>query len=293
MANVAVLGLGRMGSGMAYSLVRAGHRTKVWNRTPERTQALADRGIQPAASPAEAARDADAIFSMVADDEASARVWLAEDGALRAARRGALAIECSTISHDHVRRLSAAALDRGLDYIDCPVNGLPSVAAEGKLTLLVGAPPEVLERARPLLDAIGASIIHFGAVGAGTAFKLINNLLGAVHIASLAEAVALADRAGLDPNALIAAVSSGPCSSPHVKRLVGPMVERRPADVPGLSIGLREKDARYALAMARDFGVGMPVGTPAHAWYALAKPMDGSEDDAALLRTVEAQQRRA
>ena len=279
MSKVAMLGLGKMGSGMALSLARAGHSVVAWNRSPERLRLLGRPDIKAAASPAEAARDADAIYSMVADDEASQRVWLADDGALSTARRGAIAIECSTISFDHVRQLSSAAQRKGLSYIDCPVNGLPSTAAEGKLTLLVGAAPEALDEARPLLGAIGSTILHFGAVGTGTAFKLINNLLGAVHIASLAEAIALAARAGLDRTALINAISSGPCSSPHVKRLVTPMVERRLSEVPGLSIGLREKDARYALAMARSLDFGMSVGAPAHAWYALANPEHGSEDD--------------
>jgi 3-hydroxyisobutyrate dehydrogenase-like beta-hydroxyacid dehydrogenase len=161
------------------------------------------------------------------------------------------------------------------------------MAAEGKLTLLVGASQDALTKARPLLAAIGSNIIHFGAVGTGTAFKLINNLLGAVHIASLAEAIGLAGRAGLDRAALIDAISSGPCSSPHVKRLVAPMVERRLSDVPGLSIGLREKDARYALQMARSLDFAMPVGTPAHAWYALANVELAAEDDSALFRVVE------
>jgi 3-hydroxyisobutyrate dehydrogenase len=292
MSKVAVLGLGKMGSGIARSLARAGHNVVVWNRSPEKWRSLGLTDLEAAATPAEAARDAAAVFSMIADDKASQRVWLANDGALSTARRGAFAIECSTISFDHVRQLSAAAERKGLTYIDCPVNGLPSMAAEGKLTLLVGASPDALIKARPLLEAIGSTIIHFGAVGTGTAFKLINNLLGAVHIASLAEAIGLAGRAGLDRAALIDAISSGPCSSPHVKRLVAPMVERRLSEVPGLSIGLREKDARYALMMARSLEFAMPVGTPAHAWYVLANGEHGAEDDSALLRTVEMRQGR-
>lgn len=288
MASIAVLGLGKMGIGMAQSLRRAGHTVSAWNRSPGKALPLASQGITIAKTPADAATGADAIFSMVADDDASRRVWLAADGALAAARRGAFAIECSTISYGHVSELAREAGARGLRYIDCPVNGLPAVAAQGKLTLLVGAAPDDLAAARPILDAVGQSILYFGTIGTGTAFKLINNLFGAVQIAGLAEAVALANRIGLDREALIAAIDSGPCASPHVKRLVAAMVEGRLSAAPGLSIGLREKDARYSLAMAHGLEAGMPVGTAAHAWYAAAKPEHGADDDSALIATVAA-----
>jgi 3-hydroxyisobutyrate dehydrogenase len=225
---------------------------------------------------------------MVADDEASARVWHGGDGALSTIRPGALAIECSTLSHGHVLRLASDAAAKGATYIDCPVNGPPVAAAKGQLVLLVGAAPADLERAKPLLDALSGNILHFGAIGTGTAFKLINNLLGAVQIAGLAEGVALAHRLGLDRETLIAAIESGPCASPHVKRIARSMVEERIAEVPALSIGLREKDTRYCLMQARDQTFDMPVGKAAYAWYEAAKPSLGAEDDSALLATVTA-----
>ena len=284
MANIAFLGLGKMGSAMATTLANAGHALVVWNRSPEKAQRLG-RNVRAATSPAEAARSADAVFSMVADDEASERVWLAPDGALATASKEALVIECSTLSHAHVLRLARETTARGLTYIDCPVNGAPTAAATGTLILLVGAAPDDLGKAQPLLETISSSILHFGAVGTGTAFKLINNLLGAVHISALAEAVALANRLGLDRKTLIAAIDSGPCASPHVKRIIGPMVDGRPPS-PGLSIGLREKDARYCLALSKDAGFDMSVGKIAHAWYAVARPDLADADDSALIQTV-------
>lgn len=286
MAKVAVLGLGKMGGGMAQSLRRAGHTVIVWNRSPEKALALLADGITAANTPAEAAQGADAIISMVADDQASQRVWLAADGALSTAKNGAFAIECSTVSHGHSTVLANEARSRGLRFLDCPVNGAPTAAAQGQLTLLVGAEHQDLEAARPILAGISASVLHFGAVGTGTAFKLINNLYGAVQIAGLAEAVALANKLGLDRQTLTAAIASGPCASPHVKRLVAGMVEGRIADQPGLSIGLREKDARYSLAMARSADIGMSVSSVAYEWYALAKPQRGADDDSALIATV-------
>jgi 3-hydroxyisobutyrate dehydrogenase len=188
-----------------------------------------------------------------------------------------------------VTTLSSAAHSVGLRFLDSPVNGAPTAAADGKLTLLVGASVADLNDARPLLKAISTSILHFGAIGTGTAFKLINNLYGAVQIAGLAEAVALANTLGLNTSILIDAIENGPCASPHVKRLTRGMVENRIADMPGLSIGLREKDARYALAMARQIDSGMALSTVAHQWYAAARPISGADDDSALVATVRAQ----
>ena len=286
MSNVAFLGLGKMGSGMAACLVSANHAVAVWNRSAAKAEPLIAQGARRAESPADAARGADVVFSMVADDAASSRVWLADDGALTSALAGALAIECSTISHGQVMRLSRAARSRGLVYLDCPVNGPPSAAADGKLILLVGAAPEDLATARPFLQVIAGSILHFGEVGTGTAFKLINNLLGAVHIASLAEAISLANKLGLDKETLIAAIESGPCASPHVKRVVGPMVKGIESPVPALSIGLREKDARYCLGLAKDSGMDMAVGETAYSWYSLAAKALANADDSVLVRTV-------
>ena len=286
MAKTAFLGLGKMGSGMAGCLLAAGHEVRVWNRSAERAAPLAAEGATVAASPAEAAAGADAVFSMVADDHASERMWLADDGALSTLEPGALAIECSTISHEHVGRLAEAAAARGGAYLDCPVNGPPSAAASGDLILLVGAAQEDLERARPLLETVSASILHFGAVGTGTAFKLINNLLGAVHIASIAEAAHLARKLKLDTETLIAAVETGPCASPHVKRMIRPMAEGRLADQFGLAIGLREKDSRYCLGMAQAFQTGLSVGEAAYAWYRLAAERLADQDDSAMLQVA-------
>ena len=288
MNRVAFLGLGLMGSGMADCLLDAGNEVSVWNRSPDKAEPLVAKGARLAASPADAAANADAIFSMVADDAASERVWLAADGALSTAAAGSLVIECSTISHNHVGRLAATAAAQGCVYLDCPVNGPPSAAASGELVLLVGAEKDELEQARPLLDIISSSVLHFGSAGTGTAFKLINNLLGAVHVASIAEAVHLAHKLDLDPETLIAAVESGPCASPHVKRMIRPMAEGRLADQFGLAIGLREKDSRYCLNMARTFDAGMSIGETAYQWYELALEKVADQDDSAMLQVATA-----
>src|SRR5439155_22127277 len=162
----------------------------LWNRSKAKAEDLIARGALWATSPEDAAIDADAVVTMVADDEASRAVWLGLKGAAKTAKAGTIAIECSRVSYDQARELGRELNARGLIYIDCPVTGLPDAAASGKLTLLVGADPADLEKAPPYLAPLCTTMRHFGAVGSGTVFKLINNLLGAVHIASLAEGVA-------------------------------------------------------------------------------------------------------
>src|SRR5262245_1971583 len=188
MKRVAFLGLGRMGGAMASRLLARGYEITVYNRTTERARTLVEAGAKLARTAREACMGAEAIVAMTADDVASRAVWLGDDGALAAelAPR-ALAIECSTVSHEWAVELAGRAAQRGLRYIDAPVTGLPDAAAAGELTLLVGAHGPDLEAARPLLDALATRVLHFGAVGAGTAYKLAINLIGSVQIASAAE----------------------------------------------------------------------------------------------------------
>src|SRR5258707_6680684 len=148
MAQVAFIGLGRMGHGMAGRYLDAGFTVAVWNRSKAKAEDLIARGARWAFSPAEAADGADAIATMVADDEASRTVWLGNDGAAMTANTGTLAIECSTVSYRHALDLARELRERGLIYIDSPVTGLPDAAASGKMTLLVGAQPADLQRPR-------------------------------------------------------------------------------------------------------------------------------------------------
>ena len=232
MAHVAFIGLGRMGHGMAGRYLDNGFTVAVWNRSMAKADDLVARGARWASSPADAADGADAVVTMVADDEASSAVWLAKDGAAETAKAGALAIECSTVSHRHALDLALDLRARGLVYIDSPVTGLPDAAAAGKLTLLVGAEPADLKRARPFLAPLGTTIRHFGQVGSGTVYKLINNLLGAVQIASLAEGLAIAEQAGLDMTLVADTMATGAVASPqvirHSKRMVARIFPARP-----------------------------------------------------------------
>jgi 3-hydroxyisobutyrate dehydrogenase len=151
MARVAFIGLGNMGLGMAGRLLAAGHELQVYNRTGTRAEDLIERGARSFATPGRACLGVDAVVVMVANDAASRAVWLGPDGVLAAGLAAdAFGMDCSTLSHAWVRELSTACNARGLRYLDAPVTGLPDAAAAGTLTLLVGADPEDLERARPV-----------------------------------------------------------------------------------------------------------------------------------------------
>jgi 3-hydroxyisobutyrate dehydrogenase len=261
MANVAFLGLGKMGLGMASRLVAAGHRVRVFNRTASRAESLAKQGAIVCSSPREACADAAAVLSMTADDNSSRAMWFGADGALAAGlARGSLVIECSTLSHDWVMELSADASARGLGYIDSPVTGLPSAAADGKLTLFVGAEAADLDAARPYLEPLSERILQFGDVGAGTAYKLMVNMIGAVQIASAAEGMAIAERAGLDLHAVAEAIALGQAASPQVVRNARRFAEGDHGTNIVFTPALRLKDVEYALRFARKLGVATGFG---------------------------------
>ena len=260
MATIAFIGLGKMGSGMAGRLLAAGHQLTLYNRNPTRAAALVRDGARLCASPAEASRNADAVIVMVADDIASRDVWLGPGGILTQSLRGTLAVECSTLSYDWVTELAAEAAKRGLRYLDAPVTGLPETAAAGELTLLVGAQTGDLAAARDILTAFSRRIIHFGAVGCGTAYKLIINMLGAVQIASAAETMALAERAGLDLRVVADAIATGQAASPQVVRNTERMVRDDHDRNITFTPRLRLKDVDYALQLAGKLGLGTPFG---------------------------------
>jgi 3-hydroxyisobutyrate dehydrogenase len=267
MSTVAFMGLGHMGIGMAQRVLAAGHTLNVYNRTVARAAPLAAHGARIFATPAEACHGVDAIISMVADDVASQAIWCGAAGVLSGSPNPhAIAIECSTLSHAWVMNLATRATSRGLRYLDAPVTGLPDSAASGALTLLIGADSASLSAARTLLDTFSQRIIHFGAVGTGTAYKLIINLLGAVQIASVAESMAIAERAGLDLRTVADAIATGQAASPQVVRNSQRMIADDHGDVV-FTPRLRLKDVDYALQLTRALGIGSPFGALAESAF--------------------------
>src|SRR6202011_1323863 len=286
MTRVAFIGLGRMGHGMAGRYLDAGFTVAVWNRSKAKAEDLIVRGARWATSPEDAAIDADAVVTMVADDEASRAVWLTRDGAAATMKAGTLAIECSTVSYQHALEMSRELHGRGLIYIDSPVTGLPDAAASGKLTLLVGAEPADLERARPFLAPLSTTIRHFGAVGTGTVYKLINNLMGAIQMAGIAEGLAIAEQAGLDMKLVLEAVETGVAASPQVIRHSKRMAARNFSGAT-FTAALRQKDAAYAVALAESLLADAPLmGRAAVQAYDRAKAYAPDDDEGKMIEIV-------
>lgn len=275
-----------MGHGMAGRYLDAGFTVSVWNRSKAKAEDLIARGARWATSPEDAAIDADAVVTMVADDNASREVWLTKDGAAANMKAGALAIECSTVSHQHALHMAGVLGARGLIYIDSPVTGLPDAAAAGKLTLLVGADPADLELARPYLVPLSTTIRHFGAVGSGTVYKLINNLMGAIQIAGIAEGLAIAEQAGLDMKLVLEAIETGVAASPQVIRHSKRMAERNFAGAT-FTAALRQKDAAYAVALAESLLSAPPImGRAAVQSYDRAKAYAPDDDEGKMIEIV-------
>ena len=269
MARVGFLGIGAMGTGMASRLLTAGHEVTVFNRTAEKARGLVEKGAHLALTPRDAADGAQVVFSMVGDDEASEHVWMgALDGALAAnLPDNAIIVECSTLSHDWVMQLCALVQKAGYTYIDCPVTGYPDMAASGQLTLFVGADTNELERARLFLEPLCTEIIHFGAVGNGTVYKLTINLIGSVQIASAAEGLLIADKAELNLETVAYAISKGAAASPQVARNSERMVAGEHNNNIVFSGRWRFKDTIYGIRLAEKFGYNARLGKVAEKIY--------------------------
>lgn len=245
-------------------MVSAGHEVAVFNRSPEKAAGLIAAGAIAAGTPREAAQGADAIVAMVADDDASRAVWMGADGALAGAPApGAFAVECSTLSRPWVVELARHAAMQGLRYLDAPVTGLPDAAAAGTLTLFVGADAADLAVARPLLEPLCTDVVHFGDVGAGSAYKLVQNLLGSIQIAATAEALRTAELAGLDLATVVDTLSRGGCASPAVIRTSALMLDGAHDRDIAFTAALRAKDTRIGVGLADAVGAPAALGRTA------------------------------
>jgi len=283
--RVALIGLGLMGSGMARRLLGAGFPLTVWNRNPERAKALAAEGAHVAATPREAASRADVVVSMVADDAASRAVWLGDHGALAGAARGAVLVESSTLTVGWIGQLFREVAARGCELLDAPVTGSKSQAASGELVFLVGGAAAALETARPALAAMSRAILHVGGSGRGTLLKLVNNFMCGVQAASLAEALALIERSGLDRAKSLELLTTGAPGSPLVKTLSARMTARD--YTPNFLLRLMAKDLTYALGEGRRYG--LDLSTVASALEVVDRAVaagNGEEDFSALVEPL-------
>ena len=282
--KVALLGLGTMGSGMAENLAKAGFALTVWNRTAAKAEALCGDRIDVAATPAEAAKDATVVLGMLADDDASRAAWLGADGALAGMAKGAIAIECSTLSPEWIAELAAAANAKEVRLLDAPVTGSRVQAAGAQLTFLVGGEAATLDEARPVLAAMSKDALYLGPIGSGAQLKLINNFLCGVQVASFAEALVWIERSGLDRELALDFLKSAAPGSGIVNTMSERMTERT-YEVNFL-LRLLAKDLRYAHAAAAEFAVPLTTAANAEALFERAQQQGHGEQDMAAVVEV-------
>ena len=201
MSTIAFIGLGAMGGPMALNLMAAGHVLRVWNRSAAKTAAARDAGATVCASVADAVQGAQFVVSMVADDSATRELMLGDAGVVAHAAPGTLVVDCSTNTPAMAREVAAAGAARGVTYVDAPVSGSLAQARGRELVFMVGGAPADVALAEPLFQAMGRSFRHMGVVGTGATIKLINNMLSGTVNAAIAEALMVAEAAGLDAEA--------------------------------------------------------------------------------------------
>jgi 3-hydroxyisobutyrate dehydrogenase-like beta-hydroxyacid dehydrogenase len=256
--TVAVLGAGRMGSAMAERLAGQGVSVVVYNRTPERASALADRiGASSAATPADAAAGADVVISMVADDDAVRDLYLGADGVVRGLRADAVAVDMSTVLPDTIRAIAPEVRARGAGVLDAPVSGSVSSTLAGQLTIMVGGDAIDLERARPVLERLAHRIFHLGPLGSGAVMKLaVNTVIYGLN-GAIAEGLVLAERNGLDRAQAYDVLAASAVGAPFLGYKRAAFVEPDATPV-AFALELAEKDLRLIRQLAETSGSSMP-----------------------------------
>jgi 3-hydroxyisobutyrate dehydrogenase len=241
---VAILGLGIMGGGMASRLLSKGFAVTVYNRSPQKAEALRSLGATVAHTPREAVANAMFVLSMLSDDTAARQIWLGPDGALAGAMRGAILIESSTVTIDWVKELSTEATKHGCEFLDAPVTGSKNHAAAGELTFLVGGSDKVVAKASEVLSAMSKEIVHLGSTGSGALMKLINNFVCGVQVVALGEGIAAIERSTMDRDKAVGVLTNGAPGSPLVKMIAARMLAKNYD--PNFMLKLVTKDLRYA-----------------------------------------------
>ncbi len=277
--RAAFLGLGVMGAPMAGHLAARGIDLVVYNRTAAKADAfLRDHKARAAAAPAEAAAGADIVIACLGDDPDVDAVMGA---VLPVVKAGALVIDHSTASPDLARRLASAFSEKGASFIDAPVSGGEAGAKAGKLSVMCGGEAEAVERARPVLEAYSARIVHVGPSGHGQLAKAVNQICIAGVLQGLAEGVHFAQAAGLDIDRVIDAVSGGAARSWQMENRAKTMAEGS-FDF-GFAVDWMRKDLRIALAEARRTGAQLPAAALVDQFYAEIQAMGGGRQDTSSL----------
>jgi 2-hydroxy-3-oxopropionate reductase len=284
--KVGFIGLGIMGKPMAKNLMQAGYELAVHNRSPEKTQELAREGATAAESPREVAGQSDIIITMLPDSPDVREILIGEGGVLEGIEEGALVVDMSTISPVVTEELAAAIGEKGASMLDAPVSGGDVGAIEGTLSIMVGGSEANFERAKPLFEVMGKTVTHVGPTGAGQVTKACNQIVGALTIEAVSEALVLGSKGGVAPEKILDVLSGGLAYNKimEVKRekLLSHAFE------PGFRAELHHKDLGIALAAGREYGVALPVTAIVDQMLLSMKRKGwGGEDHSALLKVIE------
>ena len=279
------VGLGYMGSRISSRLIDAGYPVGIYNRTRDKTRALAERGARVYDSPRELAADADAMLSMLADDAAVEQVMLGQDGIVAAARPGSTIIDLSSVHPDTTRRVASAARLRDVAVLDASVSGSTPQAEDGSLVVFVGGERSAYEQWRPVLEVIGNHIFYLGASGAGATMKLVANSLLGAGMQALAEALVLGQRAGLDRTTLLDVLEQTAVVTPGQKhKLENARSGEYPVEFP---LRLMYKDLLNVERLAGQRAVPTPAIAAAQQMFAVEQAKGREEDFSVIIRTME------
>jgi 2-hydroxy-3-oxopropionate reductase len=286
MTSIGFIGLGVMGREMARHLVRAGHEVRAYDMKTEAVEELAREGALAAASVAAAAEGAEIVITMLPDTPQVDEVVLGPGGLLQNPPSGRLLVDMSTIAPTATRRMASQLAQAGIAMLDAPVSGGPSGAKAAKLSIMVGGPDDAVARAKPILEAMGTTIIHVGESGAGQTVKACNQLICAMNLQAICEAFALGRAAGLDLEKLREVLLGGAASSWMLQNL-GPLMLAKDASA-GFRIDLKLKDLRLAGELAFELGVPLPGTALATSLYLEARAHgEGGNGNQALFRVYD------
>ncbi|MDO8310011.1 MAG: NAD(P)-dependent oxidoreductase [Actinomycetota bacterium] len=279
MARIGFIGLGDMGQVIIPRLLAAGHAVTGWNRTIGKEGALVDAGMSVAATPADATRDADVVFSIVTDAAAVRSVALGDDGILAALGEDAVYVDMSTISPDASREVSTAFAHAGRVMLDAPVSGSPVTVRNGQASVMVGGDPDAFEKVRPVLLDIGPKVTFIGGPGLAVQAKLSVNLLLMAEVIAFGEAVALAEKGGVPREAIVGAILNSVAASP-VLGYRGPFVlEGNMPEKPLADVTLQQKDMTLVLEQGRLLGMPLPMASSANEMMNACRGMGIDKND--------------
>ncbi|MSQ11107.1 MAG: NAD(P)-dependent oxidoreductase [Dehalococcoidia bacterium] len=284
--RVGFIGLGLMGLPMSLNVLRAGFPLTVWNRTASKARAALDSGAQAGRSPADVASRSDVVITMVSDSPDVEEVVLGREGVLEGARPGCTLVDMSTIAPKVTRSLAQRLAERGVELLDAPVSGGTLGAQNGTLSIMVGGKPQVLERCRPVLQAMGQRITYCGPNGMGQVAKLANQIIAAGTLAAVCEGLVFAATAGADLNAVHQAVSGGAASSWQLEHLGRRILNGDFA--PGFMVKLMAKDLRLVAEAAEELGVSQLVTPAVRQLFRTAEQLGyGEEGTQAAVKVLE------